>query len=313
MADQAESDKVLEVAKSHIRERQFATAIKLLTPAVESDKDNADLHECLATVCFLKGDLDRALEEFKHVTRLKPLKGTAWINIGAVHNRLGNHRDAVAALRKGLAREKRSAQGYYNLGIAQKGLNQLAMAATAYKEAIKLNPQMAEAHQNLGNIYLDMANNRQAVNCFKKALEIKPDFDRAQRGLAIAENAISDGRKNDNPFGRLVSKEDLAAQKGTENFKELSDRERYEDRHLIRSLTGGVREQAHELADHYKNQLEPVLLSLSRSVSGAGSGKELAGAFEKFLDAVKAAGAIHSQMREGMSSLREHEQELRES
>lgn len=306
-----DSAEALDLARQNLRKRKFAAAIEILEPAIEVDKRNADLFDCLATAYYLSGDLDKALEAFQTVIKIKPTKAAAWVNIGAVHNRQGRYHDAVRSLRKGIQRDRRSAQAHYNLGIAQKGLKQLAMAATAYKDALKLDPNMAEAHQNLGNVYLEMSNNRQAVNSFKKALELRPNFERAKKGLAIAENAVAAGQQNQSPFGRLVSKEDLAGQKMEVQYRELTDEERYEDRQFIRSRTSVVREHTRELLDFLKEELEPAILQLGRVVSGADSGKNLSDVFEHFQAATAKAESMHVQIHGEMERLREHDEKIR--
>lgn len=306
-----DSDTTLEEAKKLLRSRKFNAAVSCLTEAIAFDQSNASLFECLATAYFLKGDLDKALESFQKVTKLKPTVGRAWINIGAVHNRMGNHKEAVAALRKGIQRERRSAEAHYNLGIAQKGLGQLSMAASAYKQAIKVKPDMAEAHQNLGNVYLEMNNNRQAVACFRKALELRPGFERARKSLAIAENAVSAARKGTNPFGRLVSEDDLASQKTAATFRELTEEERHEDRQLIRGHSGAARETVKELSELLRSQLEPALLGLSRSVSGAGH-TNMAEQYDSLRSAIDKAKDLEKQLETSMAQLRAHDKQIRE-
>jgi len=307
-----DSAAALEAAKKELRSRRFNAAIVQLTEAIAFDQNNADLFECLATAYFLRGDLEKALDAFQKVTKLKPTLARSWINIGAVQNRLGNFQEAVAALRKGVQRDRRSAEGQYNLGIAQKGLNQLAMAATAYKQAIRLEPGMAEAHQNLGNVYLEMNNNRQAINCFRKALELRPDFERARKSLAIAENAISGDRIADNPFGRLVTKEDMASQKATASFRELTAEERAEDRRLIRSHTSVARKRAGELSEHLRSKLEASLLALSRAMQVTGSGKtDLAKGYDELQTARSELSEIETQLAESMDLLRKHDRDIR--
>jgi tetratricopeptide (TPR) repeat protein len=308
-----DSAEALELAKQNVRKRKFKAAIEILTPAVEANPRNADLFNCLATANYLAGDLDEALKAFQQVTKIKPTLAAAWVNIGAVYNRQGKYHEAVRALRKGTQRDKRAAQGYYNLGIAQKGLNRLAMAATAYKDAIKVDPKMAEAHQNLGNVYLDMGNSRQAITSFKKALELRPNFARAKKGLAIAENAAGEQIQKDNPFGRLVSKEDLADQKTTlsKTFRELTDEERYEDRQYIRGRTGTVRENTRELITFLRDKLEPSILQLGRVVCGADTGKDLAGLFDEFQQNCVTAKALQAEIHREMAELKKHDAEIR--
>ncbi len=307
-----DSAATLEAAKTNLRSRKFNAAIIQLTEAIAFDQSNASLFECLATAYFLKGELEKALESFQKVTKLKPTVGRAWINIGAVHNRMGNHKEAADALRKGLQRDRRSAEGQYNLGIAQKGLGQLSLAASAYKQAIRLSPDMAEAHQNLGNVYLEMNNNRQAINCFRKALELRPGFKRAEKSLAIAENAVSTSKQSTSPFGRLVSQDDLASQKSAATFRQLSAEEQHEDRQFIRGHTSAARDTAKGLSELLRSKLEPALLGLSRAVSGHGPGQtELATQYEALRAAITEATELESQLGNEMDQLRVHDKQIR--
>src|SRR5437016_11351558 len=78
--------------------------------------DAPDVHYGLATVCFLLNDLTSAAHHFKEVTRLDPLRAGAYINLGAVYNRLSQLDDAIVALRRGIQLDNKRAEGYYNLG-----------------------------------------------------------------------------------------------------------------------------------------------------------------------------------------------------
>ncbi|MFK7821760.1 MAG: tetratricopeptide repeat protein [Planctomycetaceae bacterium] len=306
------SAEALELAKKDMRARRFKAAISILTAAINKDTKNSGLHECLGSAYYLSGQLEESLACFQQVAAIKPMKSSAWVNIGAVMNRLGKYQDATRVLRKAVQRDRRNAQAHYNLGIAQKGLKQLAMAATAYKDAIKINPELAEAHQNLGNVYLDMNNHRQAINSFKKALELRPDFERARKGMAIAENAGDAGKKDANPFGRLVSKEDLAKQRHEESFRDLSDAERHEDRQIIRNHTAAMRSNAEQLADFLRNQLEPTLLQLGRTVAEGNAGKDLTATLERFQSGYEQAMTLHEEVHAETDLLREHDKQIRQ-
>jgi tetratricopeptide (TPR) repeat protein len=305
------STTALELAKTDMRSRRFKAAISTLTAAIDKDAKNSKLHECLGSAYYLSGDLELALKCFQQVAAIKPMKSSAWVNTGAVMNRLGRYMDATRVLRKAVKRDRRNAQAHYNLGIAQKGLKQLAMAATAYKEAIRINPDLAEAHQNLGNVYLDMNNHRQAINSFKRALELRPDFERARRGLAIAENAVDSGKQQASPFGRLVSKEDLAKQHQEESFRDLSDEERHTDRQTTRNHTAAIRTHAEQLSDFMRNTLEPALNQLGRAVAEGDGSKDLAGMFERFQEVREQALALHEEVHAETDLLREHDKQIR--
>ena len=143
-------------------------------------------------------------------------------------------------------------------------------------------------------------------------MEIRPGFERAKRGLAIAEAAIEEGRRNSNPFGRLVTQADLAGQKERTAVRSLTPEEELHDRQAIRSHTRHAREHATSLLQHLKSDLEPTLLNLNRFVSGGGSRRELADVYESFANAAGTARDLQKLLRKSMDDLREHDRGVRE-
>src|SRR3984893_3125293 len=133
--------------------------------------DSPDVHYGLATVCFLVHDLAGAAYHFKEVTRLDPLRAGAYINLGAVYNRLNQLDEAIPALRRGIQLDMNRAEGYYNLGLVYRRKGQPDMAIQAYREATLVNPRMADAHYNLGNLYLEKGQFGLAIAHYRQALE----------------------------------------------------------------------------------------------------------------------------------------------
>ena len=170
--------------KNELARQCFQQALSLVA-------DNPDLHYGMATVCFLLNDLPSSAYHFKEVTRLDPQRAGAYINLGAVYNRLEQYDEAIPFLRRGIQLDMNRAEGYYNLGLVYRRKGQPDMAIQAYREAVRVNPRMADAHFNIANIYLEMGQYRSAVSHYRQALEIRPNWEKAFRGLGQAETAIA--------------------------------------------------------------------------------------------------------------------------
>lgn len=310
MSDDHDSEVLFKSAQRALRKRKFDESRTLFGQLLEIDSTSVKGHTGLATAAFLQQDYDAAVEHFKQVTRLNPMSGDAYINLGAVYNRTGNHQDAVASIRKGLQKNAKSSEGYYNLGIAYRKLGEPGMAVSAYKEAIRLNPEMAEAHQNLGNIHLEMGSFQQAKIDYEKALELRPDFAKAKAGLARVKEAEQAAHEQENPFGRLVDQKNLAPKAGPSTGRELSAAEQVKDRAELHTLALEIIDTAKQFASHLQDAIEPNVLSLNRSIAEGDTQRDLAGHHEDFQDSLKEYRDLRKQLRRKLLELRAHEELL---
>jgi tetratricopeptide (TPR) repeat protein len=162
---------------------QHQEARQIYQQALGYNSESPDIHYGVATVCFLLSDLPSAMYHFKEVIRLDPLRAGAYINLGAVYNRLGQYEISLVTLRRGIQLDSNRAEGYYNLALVHKQLGQLDMAINAYREAIRLNARMYDAHYNLGNIFLEKEQYALAIAHYRHALELRPDWEKGRAAL----------------------------------------------------------------------------------------------------------------------------------
>lgn len=313
MSDSPEFKTLFDQAKALVRQRQFDAAINLFKQAQQIDDFVPELHEAMAATYAMSDKFDVAMEHYKQVIMLAPRRATAFVNLGALCNRIGDYAKAIEMCRKAVSIDRKSADGYYNLGIAHRKLNQLPLALPAYREAIRLNPQMVVAHQNLGNVFLDMGNAREAISHFKKALEIDPEFVKAKVGLEKAELLKVQGKTASTPFGRLVDAEKVAAQQQsvieTSKLGSLTDEEREEDHHLLKVLDRSIARAARTLRDQLALKLVPEIKDLDRSVGSNISFQETLRRFKPIaVDFQNAARKLEAAVKE----LREHEARMLE-
>src|SRR6185436_14585964 len=113
-------DILCQQAQQAIADGNHERARTFFQQAIGLRSDNPDAHYGMATVCFLTNDLPSAAFHFKEVTRLDPLRAGAYINLGAVYNRLEQFDDAIPVLRRGIQLDMNRAEGYYNLGLVYK-------------------------------------------------------------------------------------------------------------------------------------------------------------------------------------------------
>lgn len=182
-------DQLRQNAQAALSHGHYQEARQIYQQALGYNSDNPDIHYGIATACFLLGDQHSAIYHFKEVIRLDPLRAGAFINLGAVQNRLGQFDEALTTLRRGIQLDPNRGEGYYNLGLVHKQLGQLDMAINAYREALRLNPRMYDAHYNLGNIFLEKEQYTLAIAHYKQALEIRPNWEKGRAALVAAQAA----------------------------------------------------------------------------------------------------------------------------
>jgi tetratricopeptide (TPR) repeat protein len=186
-------------ARQAIAQGKIDQAHDLYVEALELHSDSPDIHYGLATVCFMLNDLESAAYHFKEVIRLDPVRSGAYVNLGAVYNRLEQYDEAIQALRKSIQLDPKRAEGYYNLGLVYKKLGQNSLAMQSYLEATRLSPRMVDAQYNLANLYLELERYTPAIIHYKKVLQLRPNWDKAMAGLAQAEEAQAAADRPDTP------------------------------------------------------------------------------------------------------------------
>lgn len=310
MSEAPDITELCNQAKALVRQRQFSAAIEVFQKGQQIDDDNPDLHEAMAATYAMSGNIESAIEHYKRVTLLAPRRATAFVNLGALCNRIGDHAKAVEMCRRAVQIDRKSADGYYNLGIAHRKLNQLPLALPAYREAIRINPQMVVAHQNLGNVFLDMGNAREAISHFKKALEIDPEFAKAKIGLEKAELLKVQGKTAFSPFGRLVDTEAVARQQAeldTTQMRNLTEEEREEDHHMIKVLDRSIARAAKSMRDQLQLKVVPEIKELDRSV---GSNVSFQETLRKFKPIAILFQTSCRNLEAAVQELREHEERM---
>jgi predicted Zn-dependent protease len=178
-------------ARQALAQRDLNQARQLFMQALALKFDDPDVQQGLATCCFLMQDYHNAAHHFREVTRLDPLRAGAYVNLGAVYNRLDLLDEAIQVLRRGIQIDTHQADGYYNLALVYRRKGQLQLAVQAYLESLRINPRHADAHYNLANLYFDMGRNGQAIGQYREALKLRPGWQKAEVGLAEAEAAQS--------------------------------------------------------------------------------------------------------------------------
>jgi tetratricopeptide (TPR) repeat protein len=299
-------ESLCQKARQAVAQGNYEHARQLYLQALGLRSDAPDVHYGLATVCFLLNDLPSAAYHFKEVTRLDPLRAGAYINLGAVYNRLDQFDDAIPVLRRGIQLDNHRAEGYYNLGLVHRRKGQVDLAIEAYREATRVNPRMADAHYNLANLYLEKEKYNLAIVHYKQTLELRPNWDKAEHGLAQAEAAQA---AVDNP----TAKSDAArkAETGSGQIATLDP-----ERTLDPAMHGGLLSTLHKATIDSETQgrnflkvleaeIEPAIKELSTCLLYPDSSStELDECVQKFESAIASMRSVQRSLQTSLERVR---------
>jgi tetratricopeptide (TPR) repeat protein len=251
-------DSLCQKAQDALSEGDYALARTCYQQALGLRSDDPDVHYGLATVCFLLNDLASSAYHFKEVTRLDPLRAGAYVNLGAVQNRLEQYDEAVHSLRRGIQLDMNRPEGYYNLGLVYRRKGQPDMAIQAYREAVRVNPRMADAHYNIANLYLEKEQFALAVAHYKQALELRPRWEKALNGLQAAQEATGEAADSG-----------MAAQDETQQEIPQSTRTLDPDRLIDPNLHGELLRTLHRSTIDTENEGRAFLEAIEKKVEPA--------------------------------------------
>ena len=131
------------------RQREEAEAALRLAP------DLPEAHVAMGLVHYYgRRDYRNALEEFAIALEGLPNDAETWSNIGAVHRRLGNWKEAIATFEKAMRLNPRDANLFYNSGgMAYFIMHRYAEAVRAFDQALSLAPDLHVAAVRRGRAY----------------------------------------------------------------------------------------------------------------------------------------------------------------
>lgn len=173
---QADRERLVHAARERIVREQIIGVEKRL----ETDPDNAALHDDVALLHAEAGHLDRTAEHFAQSVRLQPDSSAAHYNLGNALFREGRRAEAVEHLTRALALDPGYAPAHDGLGVALHADGNLSEAAAQFRRAVELDPRNADARSHL-------------VAALRQLLAIGPRQEVLERELADHERQLAAG------------------------------------------------------------------------------------------------------------------------
>jgi tetratricopeptide (TPR) repeat protein len=141
-------------------------------------------HNGIGFVLTKMGRLDEAVDHFNTAIRILPILPTAHYNLGNALMKKGQTSDAIKEFERQLALQPDHAPARCNLATELLNQGQVNQAIAQYERTIELRPDYAEAYYNLGNCYLQQGSPEKAVKQYEHALQLSPRLIEARNNLA---------------------------------------------------------------------------------------------------------------------------------
>jgi len=174
------------VVCAHIQTSYWRDNQSLWTRALARTSGNSMAHNNLGYALYRKGELDKAVTQYRQALEIQPGYPQALNNLGIALRQMGELDDAIQQYRKALQSQPDYAEAHYNLGIALFAKGDTEEAIAQYRQALLTAPENAKAHNNLGIALALKGNMEEAIQQYRKALQSQPDYAEAHYNLGNA-------------------------------------------------------------------------------------------------------------------------------
>ncbi|MEE8524125.1 MAG: tetratricopeptide repeat protein [Thermoanaerobaculia bacterium] len=168
-------------------------AIEAYRKAVKKDRGMVRAYYNLGAVLFEVERFDEALRAYRVALEplekaidsggdVDPIHARAFLNLGAIHSRRLEWRQALEAYQRAVRLAPENPGGHYNRGYALVAMDRFEDAATAYQRALALDPELPLAYLHLGQIARRRGVYEEAVRWLEEGM---PRFTESSRLTAL--------------------------------------------------------------------------------------------------------------------------------
>jgi len=168
------TEAALGLASSYYQVGDLPNALFYYTQAYQNNQDNPDVARSFGVILMRVGQLSQAAYYLREAIERRPDWAEPHVELGEVLRLMGEDRDAVAELLKGL-RIRMKPEGLVSLGRIHLKYNEPRKALAHLHQALKLGPNFAPAHHALGLCHMALAEWSEAIKHCEEAYKWDPD------------------------------------------------------------------------------------------------------------------------------------------
>jgi protein O-GlcNAc transferase len=153
------------------------------------EPDNTGVLLLLSSIHFQCRRLDRSAYFSQLAIKQNPMLAEAYSNLGNVYKERGQLQEALENYRHAVRLKPDFIDGYINLAAALVAAGDMEQAVQAYVTALQYNPDLYCVRSDLGNLLKALGRLDEAKACYLKAIETQPNFAVAWSNLGCVFNA----------------------------------------------------------------------------------------------------------------------------
>jgi len=166
---------ILLSARTITRNKDWKNHDALWLAAARTSPSSPQNHNNLGDLYGKRGDLKRAVEEFKKAIELRPGYADAYHNLANVYQEMGKIEEAIENYQKAIEYQPLLWQSHQNLAVIYYEQGQYELALQALEAAVKINPEETNLYVNLAVVYSKLGNQEKAQEAMQKALQLDPE------------------------------------------------------------------------------------------------------------------------------------------
>lgn len=169
--------KLFQTAQKEMAGGRLERAIAILTQVVREDGADFEAWTELGTLHFKNGNLKEAEAAYLQAVSLQPDYLLALLNLGKLRVAAREYEAAVEMLGRVIRLDSQRAEAFYFLGEACLQARRGTKAVEYFRRALELDAQgMADAHLRLGALYEAAGYSQQALQEYEQFLSKRPDY-----------------------------------------------------------------------------------------------------------------------------------------
>ena len=163
---------------THLRNRDYRTALALWEDTVAKAPDNPRAHANLGQVLLAQGRVAEAVRSLRQAVALAPDEPRARSLLGFALTGQGQRAEAVACFREVVRLDPDNPGAQENLAVALQANREFEEAIEWYRKVLRSQPDNARLHFALGTALAAVGRDAEAAESFRTAIRLDPGYAR---------------------------------------------------------------------------------------------------------------------------------------